>query len=291
MKISYICNYIYLNDGWSPWDDRVGGSEEFIIETSKRLVAMGHDVKVFHNGKHGNYCGVEYLDHAEYAPGDVTINVNYPESEPQGKTFLWTSLTQHPDLSKFDAVGYISEYAKNNTGIKHDNLHYLPPGYDETQVYPGKKIAKQCFYASSPDRGLGTLLEAWPEVYEQHPDATLILTYGADVSLPGIINLGNVDDDTMNEVYRSSEVWCHPCNGGELYCMTGIKAQASGCWPVIIPTMALSETVKYGTFTTKEQYAEVLSAVLDDVPTPEKHSYSTWSDTTANLANVLEGMV
>lgn len=288
MKVSFIVNYIHINGGWSPWDQRVGGSEEAVIEWSKRLVALGHDVQVFHNGKHGLYCGVEYLDHSEYVPNDITINVNYPEFEPKGTTIYYTTLDRNPDLSKFDAVGVLSQYAKENTGVIHRDTHIIPLGYDETQIYPDKKVSKQCFYASSPDRGLETLLEAWPEVHRAHPDATLILTYGADVAMDGVINLGSVDNETMNEVFRTSQVWCHPANGGELYCITGVKAQAAGCWPVIIPAMALAETVKYGTFTTKEQYAEALSAVLDDVPEPEKHSYPTWDDSTALLLSLIE---
>jgi glycosyltransferase involved in cell wall biosynthesis len=292
MKISFICNYIYINDGWSPWDIRIGGSEEFIVEVSRRLAKRGHTVQVFHNGRHGEFEGVLYRDHSEFEPGDVVINVNYPEFTCDAPQILWTSLTKHPNLSHFKAVCYISEYARENTGIVHDNLHWVPPGYDETKIYPDTKVAKQCFYASSPDRGLDTLLEAWPSVYSAHPNATLLLTYGAPrVDLPGVINLGTVDEETMNEIYRTSEVWCHPCNGGELYCMTGIKAQAAHCWPVVIPVMALAETVRFGTLTTKDEYTQALVKALGSDHDIPHYEFPTWSTVTDRLLKVIETVV
>lgn len=290
MKVSFICNYIAINDGWSPWDTRIGGSEEFIVEVSKRL-EDNHDVMVYHNGQHGVYHGVTYRDHSEYRPGDITINVNYPEFKPQGKTIYWTSLDKNPDLKAFDAVCVISQYQRDNCHIEHKNIHLVPPGYDPEKIYPDKKVSKQCFYASSPDRGLNTLLEAWPSVVAAHPDATLLLTYGAPpVSLPGVISLGEVDEDTINEIYRTSDIWCHPANGGELYCMTGIKAQAARCWPVIIPIMALDETVEYGTFSTKQDYAQDLIATLDAKREAPSLKYPTWQDTTNKLEELIQSV-
>lgn len=290
MKISFICNPIYINGGWSPFDTRIGGSEECIVEWSKRLAERGYECRVFHNGKHGTYEGVEYRNHSEFEPGDVTINVNYPQFKSEGKTIFWTSLTEHPDLSHFDKVLAISHYQLANCGIVHSNVELLPPGYDHAEIYPSRKIPKQCFYASSPDRGLSTLLEIWPKVYEAHPDATLLVTYGGHVDQQGVINFGSVDEETMNQIYRTSQIWCHPCNGGELYCMTGIKAQASGCWPVIIPTMALAETVKFGTFSNKDRYAEDLISALSTSNEIPVNSYPTWDSTTDQLLDIIKSV-
>jgi len=292
MTIHFICNPVYIDSGWSPWSTRVGGTEECIIETSKRM-AKDHRVKVFHNGQHGIYENVEYLDHSEYIPADITINVNYPEFEPQGKTIYWSSLLNNPDTSEFDAVCGISQYALDNTNLP-DRTIIVSPGYDDKAIYPEKKIAKQCFYGSSPDRGLDILLEAWPKVLASHKDATLIVTYGGLIDLPNVINLGTVDTDTMNEIYKTSEYWCHPANGGELYCMTGVKAQAARCIPVVIPTMALQETVKDGIFANKNNYANELIRALA-LSEPEKraikfnlskHHYWTWDDTTSKLLKI-----
>src|ERR1019366_5284706 len=121
----------------------------------------------------------------------------------------------------------------------------LPPGDDNSQILPDRKLPRTVLYASSPDRGLSTLLKVWPEVIRSTLNAQLLLTYGAKANLPNVIPLGEVDDDEMNDIYRTTDIWCHPANGGELYCVTGIKAQASGCVPVVFPTMALAETVRH----------------------------------------------
>jgi len=299
VNISFIVNHIYINGGWSPWDARVGGSEECVIEWSKRL-AKTHKVQVFHNGRHGEYKGVRYRPHDEYEPGDVTVNVNYPEFTPKGKTVYFSTLISNPDTSKFDIVACLSEYARDNTNLPNRSV-ILPPGYDPDKVFPDGKIAKQCFYASSPDRGLDTLLEAWPSVMAAHPDATLLLTYGAKIEMPGVICMGEVDEDTMNAVYNTSDIWCHPCNGGELYCMTGKKAQAAACIPVIIPTMALDETVTRGyKVNDPDKYGEMLSEVLnmpmelrnhirEDV---KAHAITpTWEESTDRLLKIIENAI
>lgn len=295
MRISFVVNPVYINGGWSPWDTRIGGSEECVVEWSWRL-ALKHTVKVFHNGQHGVYKGVEYLSHKDFEPGDVTINVNYPQFIHPGRAIYWTSLTDNPDLDRFEAVCVISNYAKEHTNINHPNVYVVPPGYDPEQIYPGSKIAKQCFYASSPDRGLDTLLQVWSEVYAAHPDATLLLTYGAVSDLPGVISLGECDEATMNDIYRTSDIWCHPANGGELYCMTGVKAQAAGCIPVYFPVMALAETVRDGIACTPTTLARELIATLGDVErkqairaTLQKGTYPTWDQTAKRLEEIMYG--
>ncbi|HXB11095.1 MAG TPA: glycosyltransferase, partial [Bacteroidia bacterium] len=177
----------------------------------------------------------------------------------------------------------------------------LPHGYDPKNIWADKKFKKQCFYASSPDRGLETLLAIWPSIYEKHPDATLLLTYGAPVeSGKGIINLGEVDEETMNEIFRTSDFWLHPCNGGELYCITGIKAQVSGCIPVVIPRMALSETVRHGFLAKDEsEYVQTLDIALsaedeqiDSIRTKLlAEKYPTWESTTDDLLKIVNSVL
>lgn len=301
MKISFICNPVYINGGWSPWDTRLGGSEECIVQWSRRL-AKDHEVSVFHNGKHGEYEGVQYKDHSDYEPGDITVNVNYPQFKPQGRTIYWSTLTDNPDLTQFDAVAGLSKYALEHTNLHHENLYILPCGFDKEEMYPEIKIYKQCLYASSPDRGLSTLLDVWPQVYETHPDALLLVTYGAEPQdIPGVMFMGDVPEDVMNELFRTSDIWCHPCNGGELYCVSGIKAQEAGAIPVIIPTMALAETVVRGFKVTEaKDYAQSLIEVLNmseiqrDGIRLDVKSHSpgvTWEESTNKLLEIINSVV
>lgn len=279
MRISFLCNYV--DGGWKPDDTRLGGTEESIVEWAKELSKLGHSVDVYDNDNRNSYKG----------GGDICINIKSSEIAPKEPTLYLTNEVDatNKDLSAYAGVIWPSKWARDNIPVNNPNLFIVPHGYDDKKINSQhKKISKQCFYASSPDRGLETLLEAWPKVHKAHPDATLLLTYGVEgVDLSGVTCLGDVDENTMNDIFNTSDIWCHPASGGELYCITGIKAQAAGCWPVIIPTMALQETIKYGTFATKENYADKLIEALDAHPEPPKNHYPTWQDSATMLEDII----
>lgn len=333
MRINFLVNEVF--NGWEPTDTRLGGTEESVVRWAEELARRGYTVFVYHNPRtedwddftytegpaNGTYNGVwycprkAYTNEGAYEPEDKSVCINIKSSEvpPKEPTIYLTNETNADtlDLSLYDAVVWPSQWAKDHISVNNPNVFIVPHGYDPEKIYPGKKIPKQCFYASSPDRGLDTLLEAWPKVVAEHPDATLLLTYGAKIEpMQGVINLGEVDEETMNEIYRTSDIWCHPCSGGELYCITGIKAQAAGCVPVIIPTMALAETVKSGFFAkSAEDYADTLiralgSNTINDNVLRESARFKarldadtksmlfpTWADSTDKLMKVIENVI
>lgn len=286
MRINILCNFIV--GGWKPTDIRLGGTEESIVEWAKELKKRGHQVTIYDNDTRDSYNG----------GGDICINIKSSEIDSKEPTLYLTNETDadQKDLSKYAGVIWPSNWAKDNIPVNNINKYILPHGYDPEKIYPTKKVPKQCFYASSPDRGLDTLLEVWPTVLGAHPDATLLVTYGGHV--PGVMNLGEVDEDTMNDLYRTSDFWCHPASGGELYCMTGKKAQVAGCIPIIIPVMALNETVRRGfKAETAKDYAQTLIEALN---TPEKFkdimrqdviknaNAVTWEQSTDQLLQIIE---
>jgi len=285
MRINFLCNYV--NGGWKPTDTRLGGTEESIVEWTKELTKRGHEVTIYDNDNRDSYNG----------GGDICINIKSSEIEPKEPTLYLTNETNATelDLSKYLGVIWPSKWAVDNIPVNNKTF-ILPHGYDDNKISPHKKIKKQCLYASSPDRGLSTLLDVWPQVYAWHPDATLIITYGGKVNLPGVINMGEVDEETMNDLYNTSDYWLHPCNGGELYCISGIKAQAAGCIPVIIPRMALAETVRHGFVARNEaEYDQVLMRALDNPGHIRKQlaqeHYPTWSDSTDMLLKIIGEVV
>lgn len=285
MVINFVVNEVA--GGWEPTDARLGGTEEAVVRWAEEFVKQDHEVRVYRNGHGGFHAhnGVHYEDRELYGQhgGDICINVKSSEIPPKEPTIYFTNELNASDLdlSKYDAVVWPSNWAKDNIPVNNKNVYVVPHGYDETRIYPGKKIPKQCLYASSPDRGLDLLLSVWPEVYQVHPDATLIVTYGAEGRIPGVTFLGSVDEDFMDELYRTSEFWVHPCTGVELFCITGLKAQAAGCWPVIIPAMALQETVHFGDFATEDDYADTLIHALGKrhiIPSTYLPTYKTSAD-------------
>lgn len=297
MNISIIVNPIA--GGWSPWDIRVGGTEESVIEWAVRLKQRGHVVQCFHNGTHGEFMGVPFVDRSAYpdrTSRGITLNINYPDL-PMDETAVYfnnlTDVSVH-DLSGFAAIIHPSNYARATLGITHPDQRVVPHGYDPETIYydPAEKIPHTVLYASSPDRGLSELEEAWPIVVESVPDAQLIITYHGQLDVPNCLPLGDVDVSTMAGLFRSADIWCHPALAGELFGMSGVKAQVAGCWPVYYPTMALSETVKFGTPTTPDKLSETLVSALSTHPNvsewKSKYRFPDWEESTNQLEKVLE---
>lgn len=306
MRINFLVNYVL--GGWEPTDTRLGGTEESIVRWAEGLVERGHEVEVHHNARLNDTSsvnGVWYKPQRHECKADVWVNVKTSDkvcnNQDFSRTLYLTNETDatHKDLSKYAGVIWPSYWASESIPVNNPMRFILPHGYDRENIYPGDKVAKQCLYASSPDRGLMTLLKAWPKVHAEHPDATLKVTYGApEYDIPGVDFLGEVDEETMNQLYRESDIWCHPCNGGELYGMTGIKAQAAGCVPVVIPTMALIETVRHGYVAIEETYVDVLIKALSE---PQKRDeiriameseyYPSWDDSTSRLLEIIESVL
>lgn len=296
MVIDFLCNQVF--DGWEPSDPRLGGTEESIVQWAKHLKSLGHTVRVYRNGRL-KHSPDGYFERYNYdGSGDFTINIKSSDIAPKGPTLYLTNETNATDLdlSAYDGVIWPSSWAARNIPVNNANLYVIPHGYDPQTIFPGLKVPKQCFYASSPDRGLETLLKVWPDVYAQHPEATLLVTYAAPSEVvPGVMFLGECTEDEMNHIYQTSDIWCHPCSGGELFCITGIKAQVAGCVPVVMPTMALAETVRGGYFAKTEQaYKEVLIKALSDRETnadirkglADQH-YADWAETAELLLRTM----
>ena len=302
MRINFLVNEV--QGGWEPTDKRLGGTEESVREWAKELSIRGHEVAVYHNKREN----IVVTDHgAHYYPRemyqgdrDVCINIKSSEVAPQEPTLYLTNEVDADklDLSAYDGVIWPSKWARDNIPVNNKTF-ILPHGYDDKKINSyHKKISKQCLYASSPDRGLDTLLRAWPSVVKAHPDATLIVTYNApEYDIPGVTFMDATEDE-MNELYNISDIWCHPANGGELYCMTGIKAQAAGCVPVYNPVMALKETVRHGYYPVDLDYMRLLVAVLSSTDEREEvrkqlaeEHYPTWSDSTDRLLEIINTVV
>lgn len=300
MVINFLVNPVFA--GWEPTDTRLGGTEESVVEWAKELESRGHKVHVYRNGKGKK--NKNYFERSEYkGGGDICINVKSYDIAPKEPTLYLTNETDAGlhDLSIYKGIIWPSKWAADNIFTNAKQTFILAHGYDPKNVFSGPKKRFQCFYASSPDRGLETLLRVWPSIHGKHPKSSLILTYGAKIPpIDGIKCLGSIDEKAMNKLYQTSDFWCHPCNGGELYCMTGVKAQAAGCIPVIIPTMALSETVRGGFWANDEgSYFNTLDNALSapDLIINKMRKelldehFPTWEDSTDQLEQIINTVI
>jgi glycosyltransferase involved in cell wall biosynthesis len=60
---------------------------------------------------------------------------------------------------------------------------------------------------------------------------------------------GKVGHQELADWFMKCGFWLYPTDFPEISCITAMKAQASGCWPVCNDFAALKETVKFGTIT------------------------------------------
>lgn len=301
-SIAFICNpvYTYTEIGWSPYDPFIAGTEESVREWASELKRQGFDVTVYYNGFPTEYEGVDYKDYKDYVAHEREINVKYSEFRHADDKNVWyltneTNIADKADeVARFAGVIFPSKWAMDNLGYE-GNVRIVPHGYNSDKIYPDEKTKNQCLYASSPDRGFDELVKHWPKVVEQVPDATLVVTYGIEpINLPNTLFLGKVDDNLMSQLFRTSDFWLHPCTGGELFCMSAVKAQVSQAIPVIYPTMALAETVRYGIRCDKNDFVERLVATMND-PAHQQiiryklqvEPFSDWKDSTDKLLTAI----
>jgi len=298
MKINIVVGKVM--HGWEPTDKRLGGTEDAVVQWAKRLIERGHQVKVYRNGRDGPKMTLGYFERDSYYPdADVTVNFNSSDIPAAGPTIYVTNETNAStlDLSSYDTIVWPTQWAEENIPVNNPNRFILPYGYDHTKIYYKPKIRKQCLYASSPDRGLDVLERIWPWIIVKHPDAQLIVTYGGKIDGPNI-TCGEFTEAEMDELFCTSDLWLHPCNGGELFGITGVKAQAAGAVPVYFPTMALSETVKAGVPCIDEKdMRDKIIELLDDEVEKEKirgklrrTHFDTWDDSTEALEEILKAV-
>lgn len=310
-RIEFLVNEV--RGGWEPTDKRLGGTEESIVRWAEELRKRGYLVGVYRNGKHhpdtttgrlAHHNGVDYSERDSFhnmddGLGAVCINVKSPEVKPQIPTLYLTNEVNADglDLSAYDGVIFPSQWCVDNIPVNNKTF-VVPHGYDSKKIYPKDKVKKQCLYASSPDRGLETLELIWPSVVEKHPDAHLYVTYGGQINTPNT-TCGEFTEEEMNDLFNTSDIWVHPASQGELYCMSGVKAQVAGAIPVYFPIMALQETVKAGEKCTdvRDMYAKLVSLLGDEERKEEyreelsKQRYPTWEDSTDRLLEIIKGVL
>jgi glycosyltransferase involved in cell wall biosynthesis len=135
-----------------------------------------------------------------------------------------------------------------------------------TELAP-RRNPHRAIYASSPDRGLLTAVECWPDVRKEVPDAELHVFYGFgnwekvarlsndSAQLRDINHLRHLLSNTEGVVVHDrvspaalavemlkSGVWAYPTWWTETSCITAMAAQAAGLRCVTSPIAALNET-------------------------------------------------
>lgn len=282
-SVVFFCGKGYEEWGPHTLDKGMGGSEEAVVYLSREMANLGYKVTVF--GEVSKVQGHKVLGNdniVTWLPWthidkrdtfDTLVIWRYPQFVPQFKAnkilvdmhdllpkkivkpyknahYLFKSQfhkDQYPDIENFSVVG---------NGILKDQ-------------FKGKKTKKpgSVVWTSGYYRGLECLVDMWPKIKEQVPDATLDAYYGweswvaaegedefyhrmtrklKDVEKLGVKEHGRVSHEKVAKAMMESQVWAYPTQFEEIHCITALKAQEAECYPVVTNVAALRETVQCG---------------------------------------------
>lgn len=291
---------------WEP-SKPLGGTPEFYARTAQETVSMSPDneVLVVYDGPlwvpdDGRLVYLPREDAKEAIPEfdpDRVMICNYGrrhvERDFADATFClmrdpvyWTNhYEDEPDPIGKNTV--VSEFHRRQL-LEAGDIHtrVVPHGVDHDKYRcDPKDKRKLCLFSSSYDRGGAYLEDLWRthRIRERTGYELHVTSYGRNHGVPGA--LGGISEEEMTDLYKEASFWLHPGHGVELFCLAGVKAQAAGCTPVIVPNMALAETVKWGYRFSEGDYAKRLIQVLNNGMTVASNAdhIPSWAEATRML--------
>lgn len=221
LRILFACG-----NSWQPWNPRIvedasyrgGGSEIAVVELSKMLSALGHEVTVATDcGEPGVYDGVKWvLSETLGVPQktDVLVcwriaaHVDFPVTARL--RVLWchdvmAHTATEKNLARYDRVVALSKYHRevlrgNHPSLLEEKIAVVRSGAHasrfkaaveqqdmsglasvEKQDSSSLRNAHKVVWNMSPDRGLIHLLNIWKDIRARVPDAELHIFYGWDM--------------------------------------------------------------------------------------------------------------
>jgi tetratricopeptide (TPR) repeat protein len=267
-------------------EEGIGGSEEAVIQLSQELTKLGYAVTVYATPgpKAGVINGVTWKHYWEFNQEDsfdVLIGWRSPsmfdKKYSARKQYLWLhDVIDTPELTpervaNIDKIIFVSQYhADLYPEIADDKKLASGNGIDPTQFEQVvERNPKKVIYMSAHERGQDLLQRIWNDVVAEVPDAELHCYYGWDgynhvnrnnpermewknklvadqKRLKNFTDHGKISHKEIAKTILSAGVWAYPTGFPEVYCITGVKAQAGGAWPVYSNFAALKETVHFG---------------------------------------------
>lgn len=287
MKIAIYNNGIPFN-GHTPLNGPLGGSESGIVYMARELSLQGHEMTVYSNCPDpGVYDGVDYrhyhlfFNEFQSSPWDVFISFRSFDPFLVGRiaprTLFWTGDSHdqpaiqqlgHPVLQEnIDRLLCVSEWHRRTfisrfhlpdskvIATRNGFASGLAPASSE-------KIWTSGVYSSTPFRGLGGLLEMFPDIRSRVPEMTLdvfssMKVYGWSededraaygglydaAEQPGVTLRGSVAQTLLLGHMSRSGFLLYPNTFEETSCIAAIEAQACGAVVVTSAKAGLRETV------------------------------------------------
>lgn len=299
------------------WDYRqcasgIGGSEQHGAEMAWRLQRRGHDVTVF--APIPDDCPPEWrgtkwrgLDEADFSEPGLWLLYRCPEvldkfsalDKDQPRWFIAQDETYGPRLTqeradKLDKYLALSPEHKKLTdsaypllgdkvevtsnGIKCDLIEEI-----EAEGIPERNPCK-LIYASSPDRGLESLIEIFSRAREYEPALELHIFYGFNnidklivyekrfahykafrerimrlMDRQGIFFHGRVSQKELYREWMSAGMFVYPTEFFETSCISCMEAQALGAIPIFNSYGALKDNIDFGISVPGWPYRDMLT--------------------------------
>lgn len=305
-SVVFFCSHAF--EDWGPESlekEGCGGSEEAVIQISKRLVKLGWEVTVYNNCVQEKVVdGVNWVRFERFNPRDIfNVLISWRNNiflEPKVAAKKYVDMHDVPDAryyvdTNLKDVKILVKSKYHRQVLPHlpdDKFVIIPNGIDLDQFKDiPKKTKNNLVWTSSYDRGLGYLLEMWPDVKKAVPDATLDIYYGFNLhdarnglignpakwkqhmqklfQQEGITEHGRVGTDEVAKAYLKADVFAYPTDFPEIDCISLTKAMAAKCVPIttdfaVMPERNQGIMVKGDIAKTKEQFKAELIALLKD---------------------------
>lgn len=277
-SIVYFCSSAFEEWGPDSLINGCGGSEEAVINLTKRWAAMGWDVTVFNNcPQEMTRDGVKWKRFETFNPRDV-FNIligwrNNPYLEPKVAAKKFVDIHDVPSLKYFpeESLKDVTLMVKSDfhrslfPDLSDKNFAIINNGIDMEQFQDlPEKMRNNFVWTSSYDRGLEYLLEMWPEILKTDPNATIDVAYGwnlFDVSprgrteegkqwkrkmlglmdQQGVTHHGRLSNQEVAQLYRKADIWAYPTDFPEIDCITATKAMAAKCVPITTDFAVMKE--------------------------------------------------
>jgi len=165
-------------------------------------------------------------------------------------------------IDKIDGIVVLTEWHKSNV-IQHykdidpKKIVVIGNAIDVSR-YAGKtinRVKNRFIYTSNPIRGLIQLVDHFPSIRKEIPDAELWIYRGEEEfedyrPLLELINssdyikfMGRIDNEALAEHQMAADFWYYPTAWEETFCISALEALAAGCICVTSNLAALKDTI------------------------------------------------
>jgi glycosyltransferase involved in cell wall biosynthesis len=251
----------------------LGGAELALLTLAEGWTKAGHEVVLFNDPKKHGESPFEQRNICDYERDtkcDTLIVFRSPTQKivhAKGCLKVWLSMDQYTigDFKHFstfmDKVVTISprhsRYFKETYGIENAIDMDLPVRVWDYDLEV-EKIPFRMIFTSVPDRGLGIVAEIYPQIKEEVPEVSLVIT--SDYRLWGVPNpmnnqyvqkflsmkdvqfLGAVTRDRLVQEQLAAQIHLYPCIYDELFCISVAESQVEGAYPITSDCGALETT-------------------------------------------------